>query len=74
MIELIGWIATVMVILSFIQKDILKLRIISLIGSLLWLGYGLLLESYSIIFLNTVIMFIQIYWIHKIKKKTKTKD
>jgi hypothetical protein len=68
MAELIGWIATVFIILSFIQKDIKKLRILSLVGAFLWTIYGVLNEGYSVIFLNFVIILIQIWWLIKLKK------
>jgi len=69
MIEIIGWVATVFVILSFTQNNLIRLRILSLIGSILWAIYGILIESSSVIFLNFVIIFIQIYWIYKNFKK-----
>jgi hypothetical protein len=68
MAELIGWIATVFIILSFIQKDIKKLRILSLVGAFLWTIYGVFNEGYSVIFLNFVIILIQIWWLIKLKK------
>jgi len=68
MAELIGWIATVFIILSFIQKDIKKLRILSLVGAFIWIIYGVLNEGYSVIFLNFVIILIQIWWLIKLKK------
>jgi hypothetical protein len=65
MIEIIGWIATLFIILSFIQNDIIKLRLFSLVGAIIWTIYGILIESSSVIFLNIVITIIQIYWILK---------
>jgi hypothetical protein len=68
-IEIIGWIATLFIIVSFIQKDIIKLRIFSLVGAILWVIYGFLIMSYSIIFLNIIIVLIQIFYILKLKSK-----
>jgi hypothetical protein len=66
--ELVGWVATVFIILSFIQKDIFKLRLLSLVGAFLWIIYGVLNDGYSVIFLNSVIILIQIWWLIKLKK------
>jgi len=44
-LEAIGWIATVFIILSFIQKDMLRLRLLSLVGALFWPVYGLISGS-----------------------------
>lgn len=63
--EIIGWIATVFIIISFLQKDILKLRLFSLVGAILWIIYGLLLNGTSIVFLNVIIVLIQLYWFFK---------
>lgn len=68
--EILGWIATLIIIVSFIQKDIFKLRLYSLFGAIFWIIYGFLLESYSIIFLNFIICIIQTYWLLKLYKKT----
>lgn len=65
--EVIGWIATVFIIISFLQKNIITLRIFSLIGAILWTLYGLISDSWSIVFLNIVIVVIQVFWIAKFK-------
>lgn len=65
--EIIGWIATVFIIISFLQKDIIKLRLFSLVGAILWTLYGLIGQSWSIVFLNIVITIIQVFWIAKLK-------
>jgi peptidoglycan biosynthesis protein MviN/MurJ (putative lipid II flippase) len=72
--EIIGWLATVFVIISFLQKDIFKLRLFSLVGALLWSLYGFILSSWSIVFLNVVITIIQVFWVFKLIKKNKKKS
>lgn len=66
-LELIGWIATVFIILSFIQKDMFRLRLLSLVGALFWAVYGLISGSWSIVFLNVVVGIIQVYWVCRIR-------
>lgn len=70
--EIIGWLATLFVIISFLQKDIFKLRLFSLVGALLWSLYGFILSSWSIVFLNIVITIIQVFWIVKLVNKKKS--
>ena len=60
-LEVIGWIATTFVISSFLINDMLRLRAVNLIGALCWLVYGIIASSSSIIFLNVVIVGIQIF-------------
>tara|TARA_B100000965_G_C19084520_1_gene537729 strand:- start:54 stop:278 length:225 start_codon:yes stop_codon:yes gene_type:complete len=68
-LEIVGWIATFVVIGSFLVNDMLKLRSINLVGATLWLIYGIIASSYSIIFLNFVVMSIQIFKINQLLKK-----
>ena len=68
-IEILGWVATLVIIVSFLVNDIKTLRTFSLIGAILWVIYGFVIQSSSIIFLNLVIIGIQIYKLYKIKLK-----
>ena len=67
-IDIIGWAAAVFVIISFLINDILWLRIVNMIGASLWLTYGIMDTSNSIIFLNVIIVSIQFYKISVILK------
>ena len=68
-LEIVGWIATFVIIGSFLINDMLKLRSVNLIGATLWLGYGIIAGSFSIIFLNIVVMCIQVFKIRQLLKK-----
>ena len=68
-IDLIGWSATTFVIVSFLINNMLWLRFVNLIGAILWLFYCIIDLSYSIIFLNVVIVSIQIFKIFSLIKK-----
>tara|TARA_B100000678_G_scaffold213679_1_gene181047 strand:- start:226 stop:456 length:231 start_codon:yes stop_codon:yes gene_type:complete len=70
-LEIVGWIATFVVIGSFLVNDMIKLRSINLAGATLWLIYGIIASSYSIIFLNVVVMSIQIFKINELLKNKK---
>ena len=52
-LEIVGWIATFVVIGSFLINDMLKLRSVNLIGATLWLLYGIIAGSFSICLLYT---------------------
>ena len=70
-IELIGWIGNVFVVISFLNNDTLKLRSYNLVGASLWLVYGIVAGSFSIIFLNVVVISIQIVKITQILRERK---
>jgi hypothetical protein len=68
-LEIVGWIATFVVIGSFLINDMLKLRSVNLIGATLWLVYGIIAGSFSIMFLNIVVMCIQVFKIRQLLNK-----
>jgi hypothetical protein len=65
-LEIVGWVATFVVIGSFLINDMLKLRSVNLVGATLWLVYGVIAGSLSIMFLNIVVMSIQIFKIRQL--------
>lgn len=68
MTEIIGYIASAIVLISFLMKNIKKLRVINTIGCLIFIVYGVLLNfSIPIIITNSVIVGINIYFLIKMK-------
>lgn len=67
-VEIIGWVATLFILLSFLY-DGNKLRYINIVGASLWFVYGLIELSYSIMFLNLCVVLIHIYKLLKPKNK-----
>ncbi len=70
-LNIVGWAATIFIIISFLINNMLWLRIINMVGAALWLTYGIIDTSYSIIFLNVIIVSIQFFKISVILR-TKT--
>ena len=68
MIDLLGWIATAVVVASFAIQDVRKLRIINMIGSILWIAYGFLKQDNPVIFVNISIILMHTYWFIKNRK------
>jgi uncharacterized protein with PQ loop repeat len=72
MTEIIGYIASAVVLISFLMKNIKKLRIINTIGCLIFIVYGVLLNfSIPIILTNSVIVGINIYFLVKANIKNE---
>lgn len=59
--EIIGISASIFVLISFTRKDIKQIRILNTIGSCIFIIYGILLQSPSLIILNSVGLCIQMY-------------
>jgi len=56
MIEIVGYIATFLVMMSFVMKDVNRLRVINALGCIAWIVYGFMLESNPVIVTNVGIL------------------
>ena len=56
MTEFTGYVATFLVMLSFMMKDVTRLRIINAVGCATWIAYGVMLDSYPVIITNVGIL------------------
>lgn len=69
--ELIGYFASLGVLVSFFMKDIRRLRIINTIGCCLFVAYGIMLQySFPVIVTNVTIIGVNIYYLVKAKNET----
>ena len=68
-IEWVGYLASIVIAISLIMSDIIKLRIINTIGCVLFVIYGLSVGAYPVAFTNMLIVFINIYYLFKLKNK-----
>ena len=58
LIEWIGYLASILIAISMFMKDIVKLRFINLVGSLLFAFYGFSIKAYPVAIINSIIVFI----------------
>jgi hypothetical protein len=67
LVEWVGYSAMAVVLISFLMKSIIKLRIVNSLGCLLFVFYGIMLEPLSkpIIITNTAILSINLYYLLK---------
>lgn len=67
--EIVGYLASLCVLLSFLMKNIRTLRIVNTIGCLIFVVYGVLLGfSIPIIVTNVAIVVINGYYLFKMNK------
>lgn len=62
-VELIGYLASALIVLSLLMASVLKLRIINLVGASVFTAYGLLISSWPVILTNAAIVVIDIYYL-----------
>lgn len=63
--EAIGIAGTLFVLLSFLMKDLKKVRIINIVGAVLFVIYGLLIGALSTWLLNGILVIIHIVYLIK---------
>lgn len=64
--ECLGYLASIAIMVSFLMKNIITLRIINSIGALLFIIYGILLSnSLPIIVTNTFVIGVNFYYLIK---------
>ena len=67
--EWVGYLASVVLIISFMMKNVHTLRIVNSVGALLFVIYGIMLAiSWPIIITNGFILVLNIYYLSKKNK------
>jgi hypothetical protein len=65
--EYSGYAASALVLISFLMKDLRKLRIVNSAGCLLFILYGVLLGSIPVVVTNVSITLINVYYLLRAK-------
>jgi len=68
-VEFVGYLASLAVLVSFLLKDMTKLRLVNMVGCVLFVTYGFLLAiSWPIIITNGAIIIVNLYHLLKTDK------
>lgn len=70
-IEAIGYVGSVLVLISMLMTSVVRLRTINTIGSLIFTGYALMIQSYPTAALNFSLALINIYNLVKLYNSKK---
>lgn len=68
-IEILGTIASIFVLISFLMKGEIKIRLINIVGALIFVIYGVMIGAFSVWFLNGGLMLIHIIRLFKLLKR-----
>src|SRR4028119_1354526 len=64
-LEIVGYVASVLVAVSLMMSSILKLRLVNLVGSAAFTVYGVLIHAYTVAAVNLLIVFINLYYLRQ---------
>lgn len=72
-VEVIGLIATLFVLASFLTSGEKNIRIINIVGALIFVAYGLMIGAVSVWLLNGILFIIHIYKLIKLSRAANKK-
>lgn len=73
-VELIGYFGSALVLVSMLMISVIRLRVINLIGSVIFAAYALMIQSYPTAVMNICLAGINIYHLVRLLKEQKQYD
>ncbi len=70
-VDWFGFMASVIVAFSLMQKDLVKLRCWNLLGALMFAVYGGIIEAMPVLFLNVFISIANVYYLLQMRREKK---
>lgn len=69
LVELIGYLGSVLVLVSFLMASVVKLRVVNSVGSMIFAIYALVIHSYPTALMNGCLVLINIYYLRRLGNK-----
>ena len=70
-LEVGGYIGSALVLISFLMTSVVRLRIVNMAGSLISFVYAMIIRSYPLALMNCALVFINLYFLWKIRRAKK---
>ena len=70
-IEIVGYIGSFLVLVSFLMTSVFKLRVVNTIGSLIFMIYALIIKSYPTAVMNFCLVLINLHFLWKMSHSHK---
>lgn len=71
MIELVGYLGSLIVLVSFLMSSVVKLRVVNTIGALIFTTYAVIIHSYPTALMNACLIVINIYYLVRLTRSDK---
>ena len=65
--EIIGYVGSALVLVSFLMASVVKLRVVNAVGSTIFAVYALLIRSYPTMIMNICLVLINLYYLWKLR-------
>lgn len=73
-VELVGYIGSILVLISFLMTSVVKLRVINAVGGTIFAVYAMIIQSYPTAFMNFCLVLINIYYLVCLRKSDRNYD
>ena len=73
-IEMVGYFASLLVLVSFLMSSVIKLRIVNSVGSFIFAVYAVIIHSYPTALMNFFLVGINVYNLVKLGRKDQSYD
>lgn len=70
-VEVLGLLATLLVVVSFLFQSVVLIRVVNMLGAVLFVAYGLLIHSPSVAIVNIVVIVVQVLQLVKLWRKAR---
>lgn len=70
-VELVGYLGSILVVVSVLMISMVKLRIVNSIGASIFTVYALIIRSYPTALMNFSLVVINLYYLTRMKKEGK---
>lgn len=63
--QILGWVATGLVLYSFLFSDMKRVRMYNAVGCVFWILYGIDISAFQVVIVNIIIFLIHLRWFMK---------
>ncbi|WP_273652647.1 hypothetical protein [Cellulomonas fimi] len=68
-LEVVGWLGSVLVVVSLMQARVLRFRVLNLVGAVLATGYNAVVGIWAFAVMNGAIAIIDVYWLWRLLRE-----
>ena len=72
--EIIGYLGSSLILVSFLFKDIKLIRIVNIIGAVFFIIYGFAIKTWPTVVVNIALIFIHLFYLNKMRKEKNIDD
>lgn len=69
-VEIVGWLGSILLVVSLLQSRMMRLRILNLTASVTLVAYNWIVEVWPMVGMNIAVVIINVWYIRKLRRDT----